>query len=141
MQYNFDITESALLTRSAAVKIKGQLEDHLGVQETTDLALLDFSAVKIMSEVFATELFGGLAIGPVKEIRLCDAGCVLLAFNTAFGHYAEVLGASPAVLKVIEASLKQMGFKLIVSDLGEEFRKGTIRLSGPVTDLPRVKQP
>jgi hypothetical protein len=123
MQYNFDVTESALLTRSAAAKIKGQLEDHLGVQETTDLASLDLSAVEVMSETFADELFGGLVAGPVEEIRLCDKGCVLFSFKTAFGHHIELLGAKPAVIKVIEASLKHLAFEVIVSDLGEDFLK------------------
>ena len=128
MQYNFEVTESALLTRAAAAKIKARLEDHLGMQETIDLAALDLSAVEVMTEVFAGELFGGLVVEAVKEIRLCDDGCVLFTFDTAFGHHIEVLGAKPAVVKVIEASLKQRGFKLIVSDLGEDFRKGTLHL-------------
>jgi hypothetical protein len=128
MQYNFEVTESSLLTRSAAAMIKAQLEEHLGIQETIDLASVDLSGVEVMTEVFAKEFFGGLVIGLVEEIRLCDDGCVLFSFRTAFGHSVQVLGARPAVVKVIEASLKHLAFEVIVSDLGEDFRKGALRL-------------
>jgi hypothetical protein len=129
MQYNFNITESALLTHEAADRIRVPLEDHLVLQKSTDLASVDLSAVEVMSEVFATDFFGQLTRGPISEIRLCDKGCVLFAFNAIFGYHVEVLGAKPAVVKVIEASFKQLAFEVINSDLGEEFRKGAIRLS------------
>ena len=127
MQYNFEVTENELLTRAAAAKIKAQIEDRLGMQETIDLASLDLSGVEVMTEVFAREFFSSLVMGPVKEMRLCDDGCALFDFVT-FGHHIEILGARPAVVKVIEASLKQLNFKVIVSDLDEDFRKGTLHL-------------